>query len=105
MGTMHPGLSETPYLIWSPPKAGTVNVRFVARDFDPACGDGVTIGVQKCNSSCTTLTTSAIANGDTIGVGWNGTVSLTTADSLWFSTYRNADNYCDYTSFDPTITY
>ena len=102
---MHPSAAETPTLLWYAPKTGVVSVRLVARDIQLGCGDGVIVTVQQCNTVCITLAHVGIAEGDTLGDGYHGSIPVTSADALWFSTYKNGDNYCDYTSLDPTIVY
>lgn len=107
---MHPGISEMPVLKWIAPRAGTVRIEGTARsanplllgDGTPACGDGVAVAVMHNGSS---LFNAQIGAADTVGKSINTTRPVAAGDGLFFIVAPGANNYCDNTRFDPSVTY
>jgi hypothetical protein len=100
----HPGNGADAVRLWSAPSAGTVRITGSVSDGNASCGGGVTVSVRKGG---TVLWQQALANGNTAGVSFNVSTSVTSGTAIDFVINQGADgnNSCDSTTFDPTITY
>ncbi|NOS79567.1 MAG: hypothetical protein HOP35_16675 [Nitrospira sp.] len=100
----HPGATRDAVRRWVAPGAGTVQITGTARDADSGGGGGVTVSIRK---GSTVLWQQAIANGNSTGVTFNVTATLTSGEALDFVINRGSDgsNSYDTTAFDPTITF
>jgi hypothetical protein len=108
--SMHPGTSEMPALTWIAPRAGTVRIEGTARSADPAigtngdpnCGNGVAVAVMH---NSTPIFNATVAAADTVGKSINTLRTVAAGDGIFFIVAPGADNYCDMTRFDPSVTY
>ncbi len=100
----HPGSSLDAVRRWVAPSAGTVRLTGRAADGDPNGGGGVTVLIRQ---GSTVLWQQALANGNTTGLTFDLTTTVTAGTPLDFIVNRGADGSDSYDStiFDPTITY
>jgi len=100
----HPGNAADAQRRWVAPSSGTIRITGKANDLDTGGGGGVTVSIRK---GSTVLWQQAIANGNTTGLSYDVTTSVTAGQAIDFVINRGADgnNNSDSTGFDPTITY
>lgn len=100
----HPGSAADAVRRWVAPSAGSIQITGNAVDGDSGGGGGVTVSIRKGSS---TLWQQALANGNTTGVIFNVTSTVSAGDAIDFVINRGADgnNAHDSTGFDPTIVY
>ena len=88
---------------WRAPTAGMIHITGNASDGDPNCGDGVIASIKKGTQA---LWQQTIDNGNTAGFNYDLTTAVVAGDQINFViNKRIANNWCDSTTFDPTITY
>lgn len=101
-GWMTPGMKGDVVLAWTAPQSGTVHITGTVSKRDITCGDGV---VAFVSHNATQLWEQTIAYNDDTGKAYNLTLSITAGDRVYFELNNNGNNYCDSTSWNPTITY
>lgn len=99
---MHPGTAEMPVLKWVAPRAGSVRIEGTVRDADLSCGDGVNASVVH---NGTEIFNASVSDGDSVGVSIDQVRTVAAGDGLFFIISPRADNYCDMTRWDPSVTY
>lgn len=116
----HPGMTDTPVLVWVAPKAGLVRVEGTLRsanpDLDaydlahPDCGDGATLTLLQSGFTAPMFTTT-VGPADTVGKSivrpGNAPMVLQVlaGDHVSFILSAGADNYCDMMRLDPSVVY
>ncbi len=100
----HPGNAVDAVRRWVAPTAGTVRITGLVADRHSACGGGVTAFIRQGSA---VLWQQALANGNSTGVTFDVTATVSAGTALDFVLNRGADGSwdCDATSFDPLITY
>jgi hypothetical protein len=98
-----PGNTSDAGRTWLAPSSGTVRITGNAKDLLTGGGGGVLVSIWK---SKTVLWQQVIANGNTTGVNYDVTTTVTAGQAISFMINRGADgnNGWDATGFDPTIT-
>lgn len=98
----HPGNTSGAVRRWGAPQDGTIRITGNARDLHPGCGtDGVTVSIKK---NAAILWRQSISRDNTTGHDFDLTATVVAGDTIDFVIDRGADNGCDTTHFDPTIT-
>ena len=106
----HPGASGQAIRRWTAPTAGTVRVTGKAWDAHDCRSqnigaDGVSVLIV-IPVPGTTVWSATIAEGNTTGISFDQTVTVSAGTILDFRIKRGpSNNYCDSTGFNPTITY
>jgi hypothetical protein len=100
----HPGSGADAVRRWVAPGAGTVQITGQISDLDGSCGGGVMVSIR---NGSTVLWQQVLANGNTTGIAFNVTTGVSTGTTLDFVLNQGSDgnNWCDWTIFDPLITY
>jgi RHS repeat-associated protein len=98
----HPGSASDAVRRWVAPVGGTVRITGGASDANAVCGDGVSVTISK---GAQVLWQQIISNGNTTGFSYDLTTIVAAGDQISFAVNKRAENGCDSTNFDPTITY
>ncbi|ULA62597.1 MAG: Fibronectin type-III domain-containing protein [Nitrospira sp.] len=100
----HPGATRDAVRRWVAPNAGTIQLTGRASDGHTSCGGGVTVSIRK---GAAVLWQQSLANGNTTGIAFALTSSITAGEAIDFVINRGSDggNACDTTVFDPTISF
>ena len=98
-----PGNTSDAGRTWVAPSSGTVRITGNAKDLLTGGGGGVRVSIWQ---NKTVLWQQAIANGNTTGLTYDLTTTVTAGQGISFMINRGADgnNGWDATGFDPTIT-
>ena len=100
-GWFHPGNSVDAVLKWVAPSNGTWQITGTVNDADGNCGDGVAVKILHGNTSIWSQT---IANG-AAAQSHDLTRAISTGEAIYFVVNKRADNGCDSTGWNPTISY
>ena len=98
----HPGRTVGVIRRWTAPAAGSIRTTGSARDVHDVDNNGVKVSILKNESL---LWSTAIANGNFPGTGFDLTTSVAPGDQIDFVVDSLGNNYWDMTALDPTITF
>jgi hypothetical protein len=96
----HPGAYTDAVRQWRAPQAGSIRISGTATV--PGYGDGVVVTIRKGSNQ---LWQQTIAGGNSTGVSFDLTTSVTQGDRISFVINRNGTSMYDSTGLDPTITF
>lgn len=98
----HPGNTVGVIRRWTAPAAGSIRMTGSPRDVHDVDNNGVSVSILKNES---VLWSTAIANGNFSGTGFDLTTSVAAGDQIDFVVDSLGNNYWDLTTLDPTITF
>ena len=98
----HPGRTVGVIGRWTAPAAGSIRTTGSARDVHDVDNNGVKVSILKNESL---LWSTAIANGNFPGTGFDLTTSVAPGDQIDFVVDSLGNDYWDMTALDPTITF
>ncbi len=96
----HPGDGADAVRRWIAPSAGTAHVTGTALDADASCGDGVIVRIFRDGKK---KWSAKIKNGNTSGVKYDLTFSVSKGTSIAFVINKRGNTACDATTFAPRI--